>query len=228
MASGRSAVVAGGTGLVGASLLPQLGANEGYTRVTSLVRREVSAPLGVTSHEVDFEQLDTLALPQVDDAFCCLGTTRRAAGSDAAFRRVDFDYIVAFARLAKRAGARRFLLVSSVGASPRSRFLYPRTKGECEAAITAIGFTTLVIVRPSVPGRRARSATGWRSGGAAHQLPDSAAPHRSSPEVRAGGGHGGGAHARPRGGDRTCGRHDHRVGRYWLNASAVPVRVALR
>jgi uncharacterized protein YbjT (DUF2867 family) len=160
-AASRSAVVAGGTGLVGGILLRLLGGDATYHRVTSLVRRQVPAPPGVASHQVDFERLDELVLPDVDDAFCCLGTTRRAAGSAAAFRRVDLDYIVAFARLAKRAGARRFLLVSSIGASPNSRFLYPRTKGECEAAITAIGFATVVIVRPSfLVGARAQPRAG--------------------------------------------------------------------
>ncbi len=148
-AASRSAVVAGGTGLVGGILLHLLGGDANYRRVTSLVRREVPAPPGVAVQQVDFERLDELVLPEVDDAFCCLGTTRRAAGSAAAFRRVDLDYVVAFARLAKRAGALRFLLVSSLGASPRSRFLYTRTKGESEAAIEAIGFTTVVILRPS-------------------------------------------------------------------------------
>ena len=145
----RSAVVAGGTGLVGGTLLQLLGADASYQPVTSLVRREVPAPPGVALRLVNFERLDEVALTEVDDAFCCLGTTRRAAGSDAAFRRVDLDYVVAFARLVKRAGARRFLLVSSLGASASSPFLYPRTKGECEAAVSAIGFTTVVIVRPS-------------------------------------------------------------------------------
>ena len=149
-AARRSAIVAGGTGLVGGILLRLLGQDSTYRRVTSLVRREVPPPPGVESQRVDFDRLDELALPPVDDAFCCLGTTRRAAGSDAAFRRVDFDYVVAFARLAKRAGAQRFLLVSSIGASSRSTLLYPRTKGESEAAIEAIGFTTVVILRPSL------------------------------------------------------------------------------
>jgi len=149
-ATSRSAVVAGGTGLVGRSLLQLLGESDSYDRVTTLVRRVVATPPGVTSLQVDFERLDEVALPAVDDAFCCLGTTRRAAGSAVAFRRVDFDYIVAFARLAKRAGAQRFLLVSSVGASARSPLLYSRTKGECEDAIKAIGFTTVVILQPSI------------------------------------------------------------------------------
>jgi uncharacterized protein YbjT (DUF2867 family) len=148
-AAPRSAVVAGGTGLVGGALLHLLGEDARYRSVTSLVRREVPAPSGVAVQRADFERLDELALPEADDAFCCLGTTRRAAGSAAAFRRVDLDYVVAFAQLAKRAGARRFMLVSSLGASASSPFLYPRTKGECEAAISAIGFTTVVILRPS-------------------------------------------------------------------------------
>lgn len=160
-AGSRSAVVAGGTGLVGQALLRLLGKNADYHRVTTLVRREAPAPPGVVAQRVDFDRLDELVLPEVDDAFCCLGTTRRAAGSAEAFRRVDFDYIVAFARLAKRAGARRFLLVSSVGASARSRLLYSRTKGEGEAAITGLGFVSVVIVRPSfLVGERTESRPG--------------------------------------------------------------------
>jgi uncharacterized protein YbjT (DUF2867 family) len=157
----RTAIVAGGTGLVGTALLAILSKDSRYARVTSLARREIPAPPGVTLLRVDFERLDAVHVPDVDDAFCCLGTTRRVAGSSAAFRRVDLDYVVAFARLARRAGAQRFMLVSSLGASPRSPFLYPRTKGEVEAAISAIGFPSVVIVRPSfLTGTRAEQRTG--------------------------------------------------------------------
>jgi uncharacterized protein YbjT (DUF2867 family) len=157
----RKAVVAGGTGLVGGALLQLLAGDARYSHVTSLVRREIPQLPGVAVQRADFERLDELALPDVDDAFCCLGTTRRDAGSAAAFRRVDLDYVVAFARRAKRAGALRFMLVSSLGASSGSPFLYPRTKGECEAAISAIGFTAVVIVRPSfLLGARAQERAG--------------------------------------------------------------------
>lgn len=157
----RSAIVAGGTGLVGGALLDLLGKDPSYQQTTSLERRDRPAPPGVTLRQVDFERLDELTLPPVDDAFCCLGTTRQVAGSAAAFRRVDLDYVVGFGRLAKRAGALRFMLVSSLGASSASPFLYPRTKGECEAAVSAIGFSTLVIVRPSflIGARREARAT---------------------------------------------------------------------
>lgn len=157
----RVALVAGGTGLVGTELLRLLGADSRYRRVISLVRRDVPSPPGVHSQRTDFDRLDDLAQHDVDDAFCCLGTTRRDAGSAEAFRRVDFDYVVAFARLAKRAGAQRFLLVSSLGASRRSPFLYPRTKGEGEAAIADIGFVSLVMLRPSfLLGARAHARSG--------------------------------------------------------------------
>jgi uncharacterized protein YbjT (DUF2867 family) len=148
-AQSRSAVVVGGTGLVGGALLQILSADARYRSITSLVRRVLSMPRGIDAQHVDFERLDGVLLPPIDDAFCCLGTTRRDAGSAAAFRRVDLDYVVAFAHLAKRSGARRFMLVSSLGASSRSPFLYPRTKGECETAVSAIGFATIVILRPS-------------------------------------------------------------------------------
>jgi uncharacterized protein YbjT (DUF2867 family) len=147
--------------LVGGGLLQLLGVDPRYSRVVSLVRRDVALPAGVEAHLTDFDRLDDLGVSGVDDAFCCLGTTRRDAGSAEAFRRVDLDYVVAFARLAKRAGAQRFLLVSSVGASASSPFLYPRTKGEAEAAVTAAGFETLVIARPSfLIGQRSQHRAG--------------------------------------------------------------------
>jgi uncharacterized protein YbjT (DUF2867 family) len=118
-------------------------------------------PRGVAAQRVDFENLDGLSIADVDDAFCCLGTTRKDAGSDEAFRRVDLDYVVSFARLAKRSGAKRFLVVSSLGASARSSLLYPRTKGESEEAVAAAGFSTVVILRPSfLMGDRARPRSG--------------------------------------------------------------------
>jgi uncharacterized protein YbjT (DUF2867 family) len=157
----RAAVVAGGTGLIGSTLLQLLGADANYHRVTTLSRRDVPVPPGVTLQRVDFERLEDTDLPDVDDAFCCLGTTRKAAGSAEAFRHVDLDYVVAFAKLAKRAGAKRFLLVSSVGASARSSALYTRTKGESEEAIKSFGFTTVVILRPSfLMGNRTEERSG--------------------------------------------------------------------
>src|SRR6266852_4240600 len=154
----RNAVVAGGTGLVGTALLKLLDEERRYGRITSLVRQETVAAGRVENRVVSFDHLDRSELPKVEDAYCCLGTTRRVAGSDDAFRKVDFDYVLAYARAAHRAGAIRFLLVSAMGANAQSRFLYTRVKGEVEAAVTTLGFHLVGVVRPSfLIGRRAKA-----------------------------------------------------------------------
>jgi uncharacterized protein YbjT (DUF2867 family) len=89
-------------------------------------------------------------LPPVDVALCALGTTIKAAGSQAAFRAVDFDAVLAFATRAREAGTTRLAVVSALGANPRSGNFYNRVKGEMEAAISALGFECVVIARPSL------------------------------------------------------------------------------
>jgi len=157
----RNAVVAGGTGLVGTELLKLLDEERRYGRITSLVRQETVAAGRVENRVVSFDDLDRSELPEVDDAYCCLGTTRRVAGSDDAFRKVDFDYVLAYARAAHRAGAVRFLIVSAMGAKVESRFLYTRVKGQVEAAVSTLGFQVVGIARPSfLIGRRAKARGG--------------------------------------------------------------------
>jgi uncharacterized protein YbjT (DUF2867 family) len=102
----------------------------------------------LTSHLVDFAQLP--ALPKVDDVYIVLGTTIKVAGSKQAFRAVDFDAVVALARSAHKAGAKRLGVVSAMGADARSRVFYNQVKGEMEAALAAEKFHTLVIARPSM------------------------------------------------------------------------------
>src|SRR5581483_3084326 len=116
--SDRSALIVGATGLVGQRTLARL--LESYERVTALVRRATGARHErLVEHVVDFDRLDP-ALVRGDDVFCCLGTTIKTAGSQAAFRKVDHDLVVEVARLARANGARRFGLVSSVGADATS------------------------------------------------------------------------------------------------------------
>src|SRR5713226_2465962 len=157
----RNALVAGGTGLVGTELLTLLDEENRYARVTSIVRREMVAAGRIENRIVSFDHLDRNELPEVDDAYCCLGTTRRVAGSDDAFRKADFDYVLAYARAAHRAGAVRFLIVSAMGAKVESRFLYTRVKGQVEAAVSTLGFQVVGIARPSfLIGRRAKARGG--------------------------------------------------------------------
>lgn len=148
-------LLAGATGLVGRECLTLLAADPSVSTVVALVRRPLDA---VTVHhrkllfeQVDFDQLGLLGRRlQADQVICALGTTIGKAGSREAFRRVDFDYPLALARLARQQGARHFLLVSALGASSRSRVFYSRVKGELEEVIATLGYPSFTIVRPSL------------------------------------------------------------------------------
>src|SRR5467141_3364958 len=100
----RAALLAGATGLVGGQLLRRLLEHPEYARVTTLSRRPLPTPHPRLEQQiVDFERLPNLVEPpRGEDAFCCLGTTIRAAGSRDAFFRVDYSYVYEFARLALR------------------------------------------------------------------------------------------------------------------------------
>lgn len=160
MTTHPGALLAGGTGLIGREVAAQW---PGPGLLHLVVRRNrpvASARQQV--HVVDFAALPPL--PAADIAFCCLGTTIGAAGSQAAFRAVDFDAVLAFARAAQQAGVRRLAVVSALGANTGSSVFYNRVKGEMEAALAGLGFDRLVLARPSLlAGDRAATgqATRW-------------------------------------------------------------------
>jgi len=150
----RHALIFGATGAVGRELLKLCLEGDRYALVTVIARRTTSLEHEKLQWiEAEFDALDSLepvAGMTEGDAFCCLGTTIKAAGSEAAFRRVDHDFVLNSARFAKKCGARQFSLVSALGANPESRTFYNRTKGEVEAAVLAEGFPILHIFRPSL------------------------------------------------------------------------------
>ena len=149
--SPRTVLVAGGTGLVGSACLRHLLARPAFGRVIAIGRRAPGLrDPRLEPRLVDLDALDGLELPAIDVAFCALGTTIANAGSQAAFKRVDFDGVLAFARLAVRASARHFVLVSSVGADAESRNFYLRVKGETEQAVARLEFRAVSILRPGL------------------------------------------------------------------------------
>jgi len=159
MAEGEQkiALLAGATGLVGNLTLDVLLESSDFSRVFAVTRR----PLGrehprLANRIVQFEQIESqLKGLTCHVALCCLGTTIRQAGSEQAFRQVDIDSVLAFARTAKAAQAQRFVVVSSAAADPKSKNFYLRTKGEMEQALAGVGFVSLDILQPSL-------LLGWR------------------------------------------------------------------
>jgi uncharacterized protein YbjT (DUF2867 family) len=158
----RTALIAGATGLVGDLLLRQLLDSPEYGRVVALGRRPPA--LGhpkLVAVTVEFTALDTLTGSlRCADAFCCLGTTIKQAGSRENFRAVDLTAVLAFAWAAQRNGSERFYLVSALGANAQSRVFYNRIKGKTEEGLQVLGFKTLGLFRPSLllgPRRKKRA-----------------------------------------------------------------------
>mgnify|MGYP006313076297 FL=1 len=147
----KTAIIAGSTGLIGSQLLQLLLESPIYEKIIALTRKDlphhpklvqVLAEAGNISEK--FEWL------KADDVYCCLGTTMAKAGSKEKFREIDYDYPLELARITHSLGARQYLLVSALGADKDSSLYYNKVKGEVEEAISAVGFETLHIFRPSL------------------------------------------------------------------------------
>lgn len=147
----KKAVVAGATGLIGRHLLKLLLADGRYAEIHVPGRR--SPPINdarVVFHQCDFNDFSTLPVIGIDEVYCALGTTIRKAGSQEAFRTVDFDAVVNLAQWAAQVQAGRFVVVSSIGANAESGNFYLRTKGQMERALKNARLNSLIIVRPSM------------------------------------------------------------------------------
>lgn len=146
----KKALIIGASGLIGSYLTKILLDDERYTAVHVLVRTPIQTEHPkLHQHKFDFDWPNK-SLIEGHELFCCLGTTIKKAGSQAAFRRVDFDYIVQTAKTALENGITKMAIVSSIGANPQSKVFYSKIKGETEEALKQLNFKGLHILRPSL------------------------------------------------------------------------------
>ena len=148
----RIALVAGASGLVGGELVRALAAGGVYSRVIALTRRPLTFEASrLANRIIRFETMEAdLRGLSCDTAFCCLGSTLREAGSRQAFRAVDLDLVLRFARFAQLAGAGTLVAVSATGAAANSRNFYFKVKGETELALEALRFRSLHLMQPAL------------------------------------------------------------------------------
>ncbi|MDN5450175.1 MAG: hypothetical protein L0G06_04705 [Enterobacterales bacterium] len=141
----------GATGLVGSELLKLLEQDPGISKIYAPTRKPLPPSEKLVNPVADdlCATMATWTTP-IDIAFCCLGTTRKDAGSDAAFRYVDYTLVVECGSVALKNGCQHYSVVSALGANPQSTFLYSRTKGEMEKALELQAWQHLTIVRPSM------------------------------------------------------------------------------
>lgn len=149
----RTALIVGATGLIGGYCLQALLSDPCYREITALVRKPILTDykkLKIITTEFRDGLATELSSLQVDDVYCCLGTTIKKAGSQKAFKEVDFSLVITLAELMKDQGAEQFLVISSMGADPKSRIFYNRVKGEMEEALRQLAYPCLRIIRPSL------------------------------------------------------------------------------
>lgn len=147
----RSALVVGATGLVGSALVKLLCESEEYASVNVISRRPldyVHPKLVVTLRE--FDAIAERDIEFAYEVFCCLGTTIKKAGSRPEFEKVDFEYPMTIAALAKNRGIGHFIVISAMGANEKALAYYSRVKGKLEAELIKMDFPQLSIVRPSL------------------------------------------------------------------------------
>lgn len=146
-------LLVGTTGLVGSEIRKQAADDDRVGSIVALARRPLPSAPKLESHQVDFDDLPEDALWWAADAvICTLGTTMAGAGSRSAFHKVDHDYPLTIARLARAAGTPAFVLNSAIGASTRSPFFYSRTKGRLEQDLRACHYPSLTLIRPGLIG----------------------------------------------------------------------------
>jgi len=149
--SGKTAIIIGATGMVGKQVLASLLASSTYKKVIAVTRKPIAAQPKLKNLVIDFEHLaESLQKVKADEAFCCLGTTIKQAGTKAAFHKVDYTYNFEFAHTLKQNGCQHFLLISALGASPKALVFYSRVKGLLEKDITTLDYPRLSIFRPSL------------------------------------------------------------------------------
>ena len=147
----KTALIAGSTGLIGNQLLELLLQSTDYSKVVALTRQDLVEHYKLVQIKIDLgtiaERAEAL---KADDVFCCLGTTIARAGSKEKFHQVDFYYPLLLARIAHAAGAKQYMLISSLGADKKSFIYYAQVKGEIEEAVSSVGFESVHIFRPSL------------------------------------------------------------------------------
>jgi uncharacterized protein YbjT (DUF2867 family) len=148
----KVALLAGTTGLIGSQLLDLLLGDNDYEKVTAISRKPLYKThtklnnLVCELHELQSHAADLKA----DDVFCCLGTTMKKAKTETAFRAVDYDAPLALAKISKKHGAKKYLLISALGANKNARIFYNKVKGEVEEAIAEVGFESFHVLQPSL------------------------------------------------------------------------------
>ncbi len=148
----KDAIIVGVTGLIGNLCLGKLHSKQIYKHLIAVTRKSLKPHiLGVENVVINFDAIEEYSDSMFGDhAYCTIGTTIAKAGSKEEFHKVDFDYVLRFAKIAKQNGTKKFILVSAIGADSGSNIFYSKVKGQLEEALERLGFESLILMQPSL------------------------------------------------------------------------------
>lgn len=148
----KTAIVIGSTGLIGKELVKLLLEDKDYSKVKTFSRRALNLQSKkLEEHIISFDELHKFRDKIIgDDLFSCMGTTIKKAGSQKEQYKIDFEYQLNFAKLASDTSVNNYFLVSSAGASSKSKSFYLKIKGELEDSVKLLSFKKIVIFQPSI------------------------------------------------------------------------------
>ena len=147
----KTAILLGGSGLVGNYLLDLLLEDENYEKIKIFSRR----PLNKNHRKIQeficdlsdlFEYKDDF---KADEVYCALGTTKRKTPNKDEFRAIDFGLVKIAAKLSSENNIKTFCVISVIGADKNSPFFYTKTKGQMEEAVNSCNIKNTIILRPS-------------------------------------------------------------------------------
>ncbi len=146
------AIVLGASGLVGSELVRQLIEDQRFEKVYLLSRKSLDFhSTKIENYTIDFEKIDSFPFEnQVDTLFIAFGTTKAIAGSKEKQFDIDVEIPSKIMTLAKAAGVRNCVLISSMGVSKKSLVFYSRMKAELDERAKKMNFEKLIILKPSM------------------------------------------------------------------------------
>lgn len=153
----KTAIILGATGLTGGKLLEKLLQDNRYSKIKIFSRRPLAAEHPkIEQHIVDLLQMENEKTAFfADEVYCCVGSTEKKTPNLENYRNVDYGIPLTAAKIAKANGIDTFLVISALGANPKSRFFYPKTKGEMERDLLQLEIENTYIFQPGlIDGKR--------------------------------------------------------------------------
>lgn len=159
----KTAIILGASGLTGSILLEKLILDNRYEKIKLFSRKKIENQpekvIQFIGNIIKLEQFKEVFTG--DDVFCCIGTTTKKTPDKSIYKSIDYGIPVKAAELAKKNNITTFVVISALGANPKSSIFYNRTKGEMEKAIQQQNIKKTFILQPSIiGGNRTENRTG--------------------------------------------------------------------